>query len=180
MDWRNHLRKTEDKIIEKARNEKLAQIERKQRQKEDFRARVQIIKNVFFRIEKVFNEFARILRHDPKWKKAVVEKTIQKTNASIGIEREFETYCGRDVYHYSETITVELLPRFGHHRWSGFPSIVIGRRIGPAFGAHLPRKLLTKYREHESDDRLCETFITVDDFTEEKLAQVLADFFIPD
>lgn len=170
MDWKNHLRKLEDKIIKKTRNEELAEIERTQRKKEYLRACSQIVKSIFPRIEKVFNEFAIVLRLDKKWQKAIVRKRIEKTNAIIWIERYFETYCGRDTFHHAEEIIVKLSP----------PShIVIRRIIGGQF-TFLPRKLLDKYRVYESDDKLCETSIPVDDFTEEKLAQVLAEFFTPD
>jgi len=189
MDWENHLRKFEDKIIEKAKNEELTEIERTQKEKEEERIDAQIVENIFPKIEKVFKEFAKVLQLVRKWQGAKVEKTIEKTWASIHITRDFET----PNYHHGETILVELLPQYGYSlnychevtlsRRINSCTIRISRSIYPhyeTYGYSLPRELLYKYRVYKYDDLHCETFIKVDDFTEEKLAQVLVEFSTSD
>lgn len=102
--------------------------------------------------------------------KAVLHKWRKKTTAAIWITREFQRYTGIDRVYAQETISVDLLPD-----WPDF-RIVITRYLPPDMS--LPRELLSKYEANGTAAR-CKTFIEIDNFTEERLADVLADFFTP-
>jgi len=190
VDWENHLRKLKDRIIEKAKKEELAEIERTQKEKEKEKVDEQIVKNIFPKIEKIFQEFAKVLQLDRKWQGVRVEKTIEKTRAEIYITTDFKA----PNRYNKETISVELLPEYGYYfnasysdvrcsRRIDFSTVRIFRSIYPpdgTLGYSLPKELLHKYRVYVDNRLHCEAFIKVDDFTEEKLAQVLAEFFTPD
>jgi DNA gyrase/topoisomerase IV subunit A len=177
MNWQNYLRKLEDKIIEKKEHEELAAKEEIEKIRDKYEKRTQIVKNIFPRIEKVFNEFAKTIRLNKKWKNVTVEKRVEKTTAWIGITRKFQVGGGG----FEEAIVIKL---FDYVHFSD--SIAIYRRTtNNEKHLHIiPEELLIKYREYEeyynpNRNDICQTFIAVNDFNEEKLAQVLADFFNP-